>query len=560
MSRQSSPIWRLRRFLSKASASIGKWILLPIHWLFQLFALPYRAIERLSQTSQISVREANWQDKTEKRQAIYSILSIPWRVVVSPITLVRNAVVRNQLVELACAIPLVLVLVLLSLVSYRVFFRAQALEQRYLLGAQHAVGRGDAVLAEKYFRRIMAKKNLSEDEIYNWSTILRLNGEDEKANELLDKIAPDDGEGLPSAHAQKAIQLSKIYSKPNEDPNEVDMQNFRWHLEHAESSAKVDLAWGEFHLVNGDSDQAIEYLENAAKTYPELELRVADICKQNKMEEKRTQALLRAQTAFKIRFEENPLDIRSRIVLGQIYTRLKKFNSAESTLLDGLELHDSANLKRAAAAFYLQRFETWPDHFDSTGEDSLERQLDLIKQSIKIDPEYQSSYIKLIARIDRDLTKVGLKKTRLNLQKIVTGNTPDALDHICLARVLWNESNVSQAKWHLDQAWRIDNGIGSLAEQLARVFAYGREPDLDWALQMAKKTTAEIPDNAEHLETLGSIQLLMGQHQQAIENMKRAIAGTNDPQKLHRKLEMAYQEINDHGQAKIHAEKSRQKN
>ena len=96
----------------------------------------------------------------------------------------------------------------LGFVFFQVYANADDIEARYRQGAQAAMDANDIPLAKTYFSRIVSDHELSDQDRLNWAMILSNSGEPERAQQVLDELAPDDQLGYLPAHRVKALALA----------------------------------------------------------------------------------------------------------------------------------------------------------------------------------------------------------------------------------------------------------------------------------------------------------------------------------------------------------------
>ena len=79
---------------------------------------------------------------------------------------------------------------------------------------------------------------------------------------------------------------------------------------------------------------------------------------------------------------KKPLDYSARVALSSVLIDLEDYAEAERYLIAGMNLHPNPRLCRAAASFYVTRFDDAPTKI-RWSEAQLIHQLDLLKQAIK---------------------------------------------------------------------------------------------------------------------------------------------------------------------------------
>ncbi len=104
---------------------------------------------------------------------------------------------------LLALLPLAM-LAFLGFVFFQVYANADEIEARYRQGAQAAMDANDIPLAKTYLSRIVNEHELSDQDRLTWAMILSNTGESVRAQQVLEKLAPDNQLGYLPAHRVKA--------------------------------------------------------------------------------------------------------------------------------------------------------------------------------------------------------------------------------------------------------------------------------------------------------------------------------------------------------------------
>lgn len=631
----------MRRWFVKKGEVIPPVFMYPV----KVLIWPFKTKSQF-QTVSVSVDNSGFEGSSQSRNWLIRTLSWPIGALFFPAKLASLALRKKKRKELVFLLPISVLITLFGFVAYRVHFNAGEIENRYLLGAQRAINRGDVALAKTYFGRLLARKKLSDPNILAWSVILANNGSFKEAERLLDQLAPDDQVGFepahgakainfalryeqskqpgPSldvlhwhlensgkpteelkrawvsyflarerpqeanksrqqavaewpesnvlianllvdketrlldqfaphqqigyelAHAVRAIELSRRYDHSKQQPPDLDL--FHWHLENSGEPDTQHLccAWATYFMAQEQPSQAIDYLYKAVAESPVLYLRIAAISKRNGFEAETDRALAFANRKFSRLVDYNPLDFDSRVLLSTTLLQQERYAHAESTLIGGLKLQQAPGLKHAASSFYISQF-------DRISELDVERRLLVLDQAQKIDSDRSLTYQRLV-RLTSGQSSLELDILKSKMVSLVTGNNARAIDHCVLAHVLNLKGSQEQALWHLNQAWLLDAEFGEMANHLAEKFASdGTNPDLEWAYKLAKKSVEHSPTEPGYRETLGSILSKQKKHKEAVAELETALAGGGNLRRLHTKLAIAYDEMENDRQALVHA-------
>ena len=121
-------------------------------------------------------------------------------------------------------------------------------------------------------------------------------------------------------------------------------------------------------------------------------------------------------------------------------------------------------------------------------------------------------------------------------EEIVTGDRPTALAHFALSNILWIIDERDQAKFHLEQAYLLNNDFVIIINNLAWILALEESPDLERALELAATAVSRVPENPRFRDTLGTVLVKLGRHKEAISELQLALSGVPDTAPVHQKL------------------------
>ncbi|MEM7783955.1 MAG: hypothetical protein AAF623_11425, partial [Planctomycetota bacterium] len=379
------------------------------------------------------------------------------------------------------------------------------------------------------------------------SVFLGRSGDQKRATEILNRIAPDDQKGYPPAHRVKAINLTDEYLKQNSDLN---FQKVAFHLKNSDSTdPELNRAWAIYFEAKGEPKKAIDYLINASQTYPELYLTVAEIAQREGELTTRKEALNTCKFELTKRMVTEPLDVASRVNLARCHIELEDFRSAEKVLNDGMAIQPTQVLRRSLSNLYVMMLEE-----DGV---TLSTKLILLKEAIEIDNESPVPFNKLVELTTLGQTEQEIQSAKQNFQSVIATFGSGALDHCNLAFIYFQEGDEEEKDWHLNQAWRIDPTFGKIAHRLARAFTLSEtNPNSDWGLEIAKMAALKAPKEPIYRATLAEILLSRQEFKQAIAILNATLSDTQDQTSIHRRLAYAYNKIGESKRASLHSRKA----
>ena len=471
-------------------------------------------------------------------------------------------------------------------VGFQLTVHHQRIQDRYSSGAREALLSGNLNLASTYFRRLFDRSSLSAAESLQWVTVLRAAGEYERADRLLTRLAPDDGQGYPAAHAMRAIELAgsvdgrwtvgdlgvgeeidlDIAWIQSPDSGEIDraIEQLRTHLRSAnEDDPRVHLAWAKYWLCQRDIETACDRIKLATESH-ELSAQAVHLIdrrlsaehleeyEQDQLVEVKQNLLVEARELFEGKLKLDPLNHHARIQLAATMVSQGELQAAKNCLREGIVFQTDPSLRRGLADVFVLEYraetlevEQVAQPYSAAG--SLRKRVNQLKAAISADPNYMLPYAclaKLLSDGQGDADELGSLGSQAVVgafQWLITSDQPAALDHIGLASLHWRQGNRDLAQWHLDQAWAIDPQVSEKAHRLATAFAFFAEnPDLSWARKLVDRALLDRPESSEILLSQGRILLEQGQAELAVQQLNRSLSEASFPEEVHEALEVGY--------------------
>ncbi|MDA7910395.1 hypothetical protein N9B44_01865, partial [bacterium] len=425
----------------------------------------------------------------------------------------------------------------------------EAIDNRYARGAQIATEQKDFELAKTYYQRILGDNNITPRQQYDWAMILAQTGEDEQAYALIEKIAPSDAMGFGPAHKLVAISIARQIDAAKD---KALLSKLRHHLVASRDlSPEIEQVWAAYYIATEQRDKAIASLDRAAEKRPAFYITISNLYKQGGQNAESANALKKAEIAFRKTFKKDELEHQNRIAFANVLALLKKYDEAEGLLQQGVRVKPDELIKRSLSDFYAMRYDV-----ARKSQADAQTQMDFLTQAIEIDPNYSAVYsrmIQLFTEVRESPDQA--KKIRSLFEEIVTGDRPTTLAHFALSNILWIVDERDQAKFHLEQAYLLNNDFVIIINNLAWILAQGESPDLERALELAETAVNRVPDSPRFRDTLGTVLVKLGRHRDAISELQLALSGVPDKNTVHRKLAICYKSIGMNDLAEMHLQK-----
>jgi tetratricopeptide (TPR) repeat protein len=372
---------------------------------------------------------------------------------------------------------------------------------------------------------------------YDLAVCLNALGQDTRAKTLMDRLAPDDGAGFAPAHAWKAARL---LAGANRSPAAIrDAESHLLHaLQDAPNTIEAHNNLGEFYLATGWPERAIPYLEKLVVARPELLLTLARVLQARGDRFPARERAAVARKLFQKRAEDNPSDFGSRLRWVEAAVFLEDFPSAVSALEPEAGLRRDDGYARALSQVYT----AWADAVGREPGSDLTRRVALLQQGLDLDPSNEA----LIGRFARLIRAGGEEGARAGeaLRALVASGRATGPVLFALGLEAWLAGRRSEACLHWGEASRLDPGSPVIANNLACALAAGPDPDLTRALAIINPVIALRPDEPRFRETRGQILARLERWQEALPDLKAALAVYPDRADLHRALAETYVHLN----------------
>jgi len=466
-----------------------------------------------------------------------NIMMLPYMIVTSPIRFFRG-LANSGMREILFIVPALAMLGLLGFVGARAIGGRQAITDRYSDEAKQAMAAGDFPLAKTHFSRLMQDKELTQPQKLQWVVVLAETGEKERAEAVLDELAPEDGVGFAPAHRVKALKIA--FSRKNKNAP-LPLKRLEHHLRHSrDDTPMIQQAWALYHRTNDSPDKAIEALTVAAQKDPTFYIAIAKYQGELNHPEDQKETLRKAEQVYGRLLEEDPTNSKFRWLLANSMSQQSRFDDAQEVLVKGMKINADDSMRFANAEFFTMRHD-----LEQAGQNRVGKRITYLFRALGAQPQHLPIYERLIKLADEKDTGDGsYVRVRRELNRLIAGDDPNPMAHFALSNILWQHEEFEEATTHLELAYKIEPKFTIVLNNLAWVLAHQDPPDLDRALELASQAVEQSPQDGRYHDTLGTIYLKQEKYKDAAAEFQLALAGVEDQIAVRKKLVTVYTKLN----------------
>ena len=500
----------------------------------------------------------------QEKPLLRRVLGVLLTVLAAPIALLLNILLLpfraatvfspQRRKDFLWGLPAAAVLGVVIFAVVRVNVVQENITNKYRGLAQRANLSGDFKAAKTYYGRLVSTNSNPEPaDMFNWAISLSETGDLARAIGVFESLAPAGKPGgyEPAHRINAKLMVANGRMRQSTDP--AAKKKLLSHLKGAgePNSPKIHFAWSEYYLAIENEEKALEHLLLASEHDPGYLLPAADVCVALNDMPQYELILARAESAFTELKKRNPNSQRMITVLANIYTKQKKYRSAEKLLKQSLLLEDNKLSRSSIADYYLKL------HDLAIKENKgFKVEFEMVQKSIESYVYHVKAYEKLVATYQRHAE--GRDEIRSYLEDKITSGEKASMVHFSLSNVMWMENEHEEARWHVEQAYKLDPSFSTIANNLAWFLAHEKNPDLERAFALAHEIVRNDPRNARFNDTLATILMKQQRWDEAVTHFQKALPGMKQNEKIeiHKKLAVVYSNLNKPNLARLHREKS----
>ncbi len=412
------------------------------------------------------------------------------------------------------------------------------LGEQYRFAARVAFEGQDLDTADLYFRKLIHLDEKDDSARFGLALTASRQGNQQRARQLMSRIAPLDCPGHIPAHFWLARDMAADSLTTGSGVATDRLKTIQQHLLYVVRSQPHNLdahaLLGRVCLPTGQYSLAAEHLAEAVSEHPDLRLPLAKLYMVLGRKESASQQAETAKQYYAARVAEKSGGAEAPFQLAAVHLFLEEFELAEQLLENGLAQFDDDRFRFLLVSLRVIQF-------DRTPKNQLPRRLELLQDALNHQPDNIDALKRLAAIAGED---AGTSATAQGIvENLLTQEGVPAANHFILGTMAAKSGDHAKAIDHLRQAHEANPAMDNAANNLAWCLAYGDPPRLDEALQLIEAVLKAAPGDPEFRDTRGQILLKLGRWQEAITDFEAVLRVFPDNLAIHQRLATAYEHL-----------------
>lgn len=527
------------------------WILSFLHGVFRTLLAPFRALSELGGwfgwIAESGIQTDSSDDEVAplwKRVLLFPVhiglisANLAWLVLSYPLQgwIHEPSLRKHFLLGLPAVFGALLAIGLL----FQQAIRATNTQAMYFAAFEQAEKSKEYGSARLYALRLLHhSENASPESIFRYCKLLAADKDLDRANAILEKLAPNDAPGYAPAHAQRAIAYASMIARGG---GPQMLEPLRWHLSHSNDrkDERLALARANYFQASQQFVDWIKSLEMAAKLNPDHWLSIANIMIARRDGKNAHQALILARDSFRRKLSEDPLSIPSRVRLIESLLGLQQFDEAEDTIRVGAAFHpNSVEMKKAKGT--LEQARLLAMQTAKRSDDELLEQILLVMTF----PEQEEFAVDRMVDLYGEMRLENQAKIRSLLEQKAKDNPSNAIIQLSLSILALIDQRFDDAQRLLERTLELDSRIHIAKNNLAWLLAERDPTQLERAIRLSEEAAEAAPNVPSYRDTLGTLMFLKGDMNRAITELERALPGMPEAERgrICARLAKAYEAV-----------------
>lgn len=377
---------------------------------------------------------------------------------------------------------------------------------------------------------------------FDFAQRLSLIGDSNRAEAIIEYLAPSDSKGYANAHRALALNLAPTLKTA--PVSEQSLQKLQWHLQHSselKDPVLLELRT-DYFLAVGQIDRAIASLSQLAEVQPDRWFPLAELLLARGDQIAARSALSRAAQIYSQRMSENPQSIDDRLRTATAMARLGELDPAIEILNAGWRFEQDPAISNALSELFLLKFQK--ARFANGAPETLWQSL---QQSRKWNPSNKNVY-EAIVILHSDPGSTNIRSDiRKQIEQWISENPQATEPLFALSNLDAQEGKIDQAIASLEKVLSFDpnsppalNNLAWLIASNAPQQATGDNPadNRTNSLRLERLTLAEkyaraaleaSPNSSSFRDTLGTILLRQSRSTEALAEFEVSLRTSKKP-------------------------------
>ena len=449
-----------------------------------------------------------------------------------------------------------------------------SVHDRYLKRLDSNANPVDPDTIRRVSNRVLAPQHpFAPADRFDFAQRLSLIGDSNRAQSIIEYLAPSDSKGYANAHRALALNLAPTLKTA--PVSEQSLQKLQWHLQHSselKDPVLLELRT-DYFLAVGQIDRAIASLSQLAEVQPDRWFPLAELLLARGDQIAARSALSRAAQIYSQRMSENPQSIDDRLRTATAMARLGELDPAIEILNAGWRFEQDPAISNALSELFLLKFQK--ARFANGAPETLWQSL---QQSRKWNPSNKNVY-EAIVILHSDPGSTNIRSDiRKQIEQWISENPQATEPLFALSNLDAQEGKIDQAIASLEKVLSFEpnsppalNNLAWLIASNAPQQATGDDPaDIRTnSLRLERLTLAEkyaraaleaSPNSSSFRDTLGTILLRQSRSTEALAEFEVSLRTSKKPIQTLETISKVYRDMGEQALADEYQQRADQLN
>jgi predicted Zn-dependent protease len=389
------------------------------------------------------------------------------------------------------------------------------------------------------FERILQMEGNNKRARYFVASQYGRQGDVQRAREVMQSLAPEEGRGYPMAHLWLGLDAAERMQGGEEGLEVAAMHHLAIAAEEDRAPSEVLWIYSLLLAKRGDRAATIDWLQRLVRTDPIFLIEAAQLAKSIGSESLSSDFATRAYTFHQKRIEERGETEGDWIAMAQALVLQEKWEQATSLLAGVLQRNQTQQqlLRRYLSGLLLRRYEA----SNRNGKDLAAADFGLLQASLNIDP-MNPSLNESLERL-RGAPELMEESAEQAVADMLATGGANTIAHLLLAQRAMQSNRSDVARKHLEIAHQLSPLSLVVRFQLAANLLQHEPSQSDRAYGLLEEFESIRPRDGFLQQCIGDLDRLSGRLDKATQRWERAIELGSESLPLLERLELAYQSL-----------------